>query len=86
MKTRFDIEINDSDKILGGFLMTTEPMTKRHVIIFMTNLGRELMRNNRDIDKASYSAWEADNNDIDNAEHVCVIVRRSIRGVRATTF
>ena len=86
MKTRFDIEINNSDKISGGYLMTTEPMTKRQVVVFITNLGRELMRNNRGLNRVSYSAWEADNDDIENAEHVGAIITRSGRGVRVTTY
>lgn len=86
MKTRFDIEINNSDKICGGYLTTTAPLTKRQVVIFMAGLGRELISNNRHIDRVSYSAWEVDNENISSAEHVSVIVIRSGRGVKVTTY
>ncbi len=59
MKRKYNIEVNDSDKIAGGYLTTTAPLTKRQIVIFMTRLGRELIRNNRHIDRVSYTAWEA---------------------------
>ena len=86
MKTRFDIEIEDSDKICGGYLTTTEPMTKRQVVTYMAGLGRQLMKNDRDINRVKYSAWEADNDDFENAECVLAIIVRSGRGVRVTTY
>lgn len=86
MKRKYDIEVNNSDKIAGGYLTTTAPLTKRQVIVFMAGLGRELIKHNRHIDRVSYSAWEADNEGIDNEEHVSVIVVRSGRGVRVITY
>ena len=86
MKTKFDIEIKDSEKISGGYIMTTEPMTKKQVIVFMTGLGRELMKNNRNLDRVSYTAWETDMEDFENSEFVGVIISRSGRGVRATAY
>lgn len=84
MKRKYDIEVNDSDKIAGGYLTTTAPLTKRQIVIFMTRLGRELIRNNRHIDRVSYTAWEADSKSVVYAEHVSVILVRSGRGVRVT--
>ncbi len=86
MKTKFDIEIKDSENICGGYLLTTEPMTKRQVVLFIKGLGSELMKNNRHIDRLSYTAWETDNEDFGNAEFVGVRVTRSGRGVRVTTY
>lgn len=56
----FDIEINDSDKIPGSYLMTTKPMTSKQVENKMVAMGKELIRNNKHIDRVSYDAWEAD--------------------------
>ena len=86
MKTKFDIEIKDSKNICGGYLLTTEPMTKRQVVLFIKGLGSELIKNNRNIDRLSYTAWETDNEDYENAEFVGVIVTRSGRGVRVTAY
>ncbi len=86
MKTRFDIEIKDSENICGGYLTTTEPMTKKQVVKYMAQLGRELMKNNRHINRVKYSAWEADNDDIENAECVFAIISRSGRGVFVTSY
>ncbi len=79
MKTRFDIEIDNSERICGGYLFTTEPMTKKQVAKVAEKLGRELLANDRCLNYVSYSCWEADNDDYENAAHVSVILSRRVR-------
>lgn len=62
-KYSFDIEINNSDKISGGYLMTTKPMTSKQVEVKMVAMGKELLRNNKHITRVSYDAWEVDSED-----------------------
>lgn len=54
----FDIEIADSNKTCGGYLMTTYPMTPKQVEAKMVQMGKELIRNNKHIDRVYYDAWE----------------------------
>lgn len=74
-KFTFDIEVQDSNRISGGYIETVT-MTEKQVVAEMTYLGKELLRNNENIDKVKYSAWEADNNDYENAVCAFVIVKR----------
>ena len=57
-KCKFDIEIENSDKICGGYLMTTKPMTIRQVEDYMVRLGKDLLRNNKNLNSVSYWATE----------------------------
>lgn len=86
MKTRFDIEVNKSDKISGGYIMTTEPLTKKQMIKVAEKMGRELLANDKNIDRVSYSCWEADNDDVENAIFVGVIISRHGRKILVTTY
>ena len=86
MKTKFDIEINNSERISGGYIMTTEPLTKKQVIKVAEKMGRELLANDKALDRVSYNCWEADNDDIENAVFVGVIVSRLGRKILVTTY
>ena len=86
MKTRFDIEVNNSDKISGGYIMTTDPLTKKQVIKVAEKMGRELLANDKNLDRVSYNCWEADNDDIENAVFVGVIISRFGRKIIVTTY
>lgn len=86
MKTKFDIEISNSDKICGGYIMTTEPMTLKQVAKVAEKMGRELMANDKSLDRISYTCWEADNDDYDNAAFVGVILSRDGRKIFVTTY
>lgn len=86
MKTRFDIEINNSDKICGGYLMTTEPLTEKQVAKVAEKMGRELMANDKSIDRLSYGCWEADTDDFETCAHVGVILSRNGRKINVTTY
>ncbi len=85
-KYKIDIEIKDSDKISGGYLYTTEMLTEKQAILVMAKLGKELLRNEKDIDRVSYTAWEADTEDYENCACVCVIVSRWGRGFHVTSY
>lgn len=86
MKTKFDIEIKNTDKICGGYLMTTEPLTEKQVAKVAEKIGRELMANDKSIDRVSYDCWEADNDDIENCAYVGVILSRHGRKILVTTY
>lgn len=86
MKTRFDIEINDNDKVCGGYLMTTEPMTVKQVTKVAEKMGRELMANDKSIDRVSYSCWESEYDDVEKAARVGVILYRHGRKILVTTY
>ena len=57
-KFKFDIEIENSSKISGGYITTTKPMTIKQVEEFMIKLGKELIRNSKGLRSVSYWAWE----------------------------
>lgn len=71
-KFRFDIEIENSSKISGGYLTTTKPMTIKQVENFMIKLGKELIRNLKGLTSVSYWAWE-DTEDV-NPAHTWVSI------------
>lgn len=59
-KFKFDIEIENSSKICGGYLTTTQPMTIKQVENYMVKLGKELIRNTKGLKSVSYWAFEED--------------------------
>lgn len=59
-KFKFDIEIENSSKILGGFITTTKPMTIKQVENYMINLGKELIRNTKGLNSVTYWAITED--------------------------
>ena len=59
-KIKFDIEIENSSKICGGYLTTTKPMTIKQVENFMVNLGKELIRNSKGLKSVTYWAMSED--------------------------
>lgn len=71
-KFRFDIEIENSAKICGGYLTTTKPMTIKQVEAYMIKLGKELIKNTKGLTSVSYWAWE-DTEDI-NPAHTWISV------------
>ncbi|MBD5357386.1 MAG: hypothetical protein HDR88_10345 [Bacteroides sp.] len=86
MKTKFDIEINNNDKISGGYIMTTEPMTLKQVAKVAEKMGRELLANNKSIDRVSYTCWESEYDDVEKAAVVSVILSRHGRKILVTTY
>lgn len=59
-KFKFDIEIENSSKICGGYLTTTQPMTIKQVENFMERLGKELIRNSKGLRSVTYWAFTED--------------------------
>ena len=52
----------------------------------MEKLGKELLRNNKAIDKVEYQAWEEDTEDYENCACIFVIVSREKRGFHVIKF
>ena len=63
-KFKFDIEIENSQKISGGYITTTKPMTIKQVENYMTKLGKELIKNTKGLNSVTYWAWEANEEEI----------------------
>ena len=59
-KYKFDIEIENSAKIFGGYLTTTKPMTIKQVENYMEKLGKELIRNTKSLNSVTYWAFTED--------------------------
>ena len=59
-KFKFDIDIENSSKICGGYLTTTQPMTIKQVENFMERLGKELIRNSKNLNSVTYWAFTED--------------------------
>ncbi len=81
-KYRFDIEISDSKEISGGYLYTSEMRTKKQIAADLEKLGKETLRNNKQMSSITYSAWEADTDDFENCANVYVSVTKMPRGFR----
>lgn len=58
-KIDWEISINDSKQISGGYL-ENRLMTKTQVQLYCSNLGKEMLRNNRHLESISYTCWESD--------------------------
>lgn len=59
-KFKFDIEIENSSKICGGYLTATQPMTIKQVEYYMIKLGKELIRNTKGLKSVTYWAFTED--------------------------
>lgn len=55
MKNRFDLIIDDTKQISGGFLETTEAMTEKQMIAYVRKTCREFLLANKEITK--YGIW-----------------------------
>lgn len=72
MKHRYDIEIANSRQISGGYLMTTEPMTEKQVIAHVEKLGRELLRNDRNLTGVGYWITYEEDEDFEDMIHFSI--------------
>lgn len=86
MKTIYDIEINDSKEVLGGYIYTSGLMTEKQMQRELEKIGREFLKNNPDVSGISYSAWESENDDIANAKKVFVTLRRDGRKINVLAY
>ena len=87
-RINWDISINDSKQISGGFL-ETRYMSKTEVKRYCINLGKEFLRNNLHIDRISYSCWETDDDmvkDVGNLENVFISVYRVGRKIKVLEY
>lgn len=55
MKNRYDLTIDNTQQISGGFLETTESMTEKQMIAYVRKACRQFLLNNKEIKK--YGIW-----------------------------
>lgn len=68
MKHRWNLTVDDTKQILGGFLETTEEMTEKQMIAYVRKIAREYMLNDSNI--SSYGVWAEDDNNDDHSFHI----------------
>ncbi len=68
MKYRWNLEVDDTKQILGGFLELTKEMTEKQMIAYVRKFAREFMLNNSQI--SSYGVWAEDESDDDHSFHI----------------
>lgn len=68
MKNRWNLTIDDTKQIMGGFLELTKEMTEKQMIAYVRKIAREIMLNNQNIEK--YGVWAENENKDDNSFHI----------------
>lgn len=68
MKYRWNLEVDDSKQILGGFLELTKELTEKQMIAYVRKIAREFMLNNPQL--LQYGVWAEDENDDDHSFHI----------------
>lgn len=68
MKSRWNLEIDDTKQILGGFLELTKEMTEKQMIAYVTKIVRQFMLNDSKIER--YGIWAEAEEDDDISFHI----------------
>ncbi|MCM1139006.1 MAG: hypothetical protein NC453_10600 [Muribaculum sp.] len=68
MKNRWNLEIDDTKQILGGFLELTKEMTEKQMIAYVTKIARQYMLNESKIER--YGIWAEAEEDDDISFHI----------------
>lgn len=55
MKYRWDLTVDNTKQILGGYMETTEAMTEKQMITYVRRIAREYLTANKEIQ--SYGVW-----------------------------
>lgn len=55
MKCRWDLTVDNTKQILGGYLETTEAMTEKQMMTYVRRICREYLLNNKEIKR--YGIW-----------------------------
>lgn len=69
-KRNYNIEIDTTERICGGYLLTTPKMTERQVTAMCERMGRELMKEDEEVDFVRY--WVSHDDDEDFEEMLSV--------------
>lgn len=68
MKYRWNLTVDDTKQILGGFLELTKEMTEKQMIAYVRKLAREFLISAEGVNK--YGVWAEDESNDDHSFHI----------------
>lgn len=68
MKSRWNLEVDSTSQVLGGYLELTQEMTEKQMIAYVRKIAHEFLVNNNEISK--YSIWANEDCNDDHSFHI----------------
>lgn len=68
MKCRWNLTVDNTNQVLGGFVEVTKEMTEKQMITYVRKICRNTMLIEKGLSK--YGIWSEDENDDDHSFHI----------------